>query len=95
MEGGRIIQIGTAQEIILHPADDYVADFVTHMNPMGVLRAAEVMEPGDVPDGAARTTPDTPLKQIIQMRLETGMAVAVGDSHVVTDDAILRALLGR
>lgn len=95
MEGGRIIQIGTPQEIILHPADDYVADFVAHMNPMGVLRAAEVMEPGTAPEGAAHAELDTPLKQVMQMRLETGMAVAVGDGNMVSDDAILRALLGR
>jgi glycine betaine/proline transport system ATP-binding protein len=95
MEGGRIIQTGTPQEIILHPADDYVADFVAHMNPMGVLRATEVMEPGTAPEGAARAEPGTPLKQVMQMRLETGMAVAVGDGHLVSDDAILRALLGR
>ena len=95
MEGGRIIQTGTPQEIILHPADDYVADFVAHMNPMGVLRASEVMEPGTAPEGAAHAEPGTPLKQIMQMRLETGMAVAVGNGHVVSDDAILRALLGR
>ncbi|MHA1529507.1 MAG: choline ABC transporter ATP-binding protein [Alphaproteobacteria bacterium] len=95
MEGGRIIQTGTPQEIILHPADDYVADFVAHMNPMGVLRATEVMEPGTAPEGAARAEPGTPLKQVMQMRLETGMAVAVGDGNVVSDDAILRALLGR
>jgi glycine betaine/proline transport system ATP-binding protein len=95
MEGGRIIQIGTPQEIILHPADDYVADFVAHMNPMGVLRASEVMEPGAAPVGAARAAPDTPLKQVMRMRLETGMAVAVGEGHFVSDDAILRALLGR
>jgi glycine betaine/proline transport system ATP-binding protein len=95
MEGGRIIQIGTPQEIILHPADDYVADFVAHMNPMGVLRGSEVMQPGIAPPGAARAEPDTPLKQIMQMRLDTGMAVAIGDGQVVGDDAILRALLGR
>jgi hypothetical protein len=65
------------------------------MNPMGVLRATEVMEPGTAPEGAARAEPGTPLKQVMQMRLETGMAVAVGDGHVVSDDAILRALLGR
>ena len=95
MEGGRIIQVGTAQEIILHPADDYVADFVAHMNPMGVLRAGEVMEPGAAPEGAVRADPDTPLKQVMRMRLDSGKPVAVGDSHVVTDDAILQALLGR
>ena len=95
MEGGRIIQVGTPQEIILNPADDYVADFVAHMNPMGVLRAAEVMIPGSAPDGAAQAAPDMPLKQVMQMRLETGKAVAVGADHIVDDDAILRALLGR
>jgi glycine betaine/proline transport system ATP-binding protein len=95
MEGGRIIQTGTPQEIILHPADDYVTDFVAHMNPMGVLRAAEVMVPGNAPEGAVRVDADTPLKQVMEKRLETGMAVAVGDGNVVDDDAILRALLGR
>lgn len=45
MEGGRIIQVGTPQDIILNPADQYVADFVAHMNPMQVLRAAEIMRP--------------------------------------------------
>jgi glycine betaine/proline transport system ATP-binding protein len=95
MEGGRIIQIGTPQEIILNPADDYVADFVAHMNPMGVLRATEVMKPGTAPVGAARVEAGTPLKQVMQMRLETGMAVGVGEDHMVDDDAIIRALLGR
>jgi len=95
MEGGRIIQIGTPQEIILTPADDYVSDFVAHMNPLGVLRAAEVMEPGAAPAGAARAEPDTPLKQVMRMRLETGKAVAVGEGHVITEDSIIRALLGR
>jgi glycine betaine/proline transport system ATP-binding protein len=95
MEGGRIIQIGTPQEIILDPADEYVADFVAHMNPMGVLRASEVMEPGSAPDGAGRATPDTPLKDVMRLRLETGKPVAVGDGHVISDDAIIRALLGR
>jgi len=44
MEGGRIIQFGTAQEIILNPATDYVAEFVAHMNPLSVLRAAELVK---------------------------------------------------
>ncbi|MCP5152267.1 MAG: choline ABC transporter ATP-binding protein [Ectothiorhodospiraceae bacterium] len=43
MEGGRIVQCGTPQEIVLRPANDYVADFVAHMNPLNVLRAREVM----------------------------------------------------
>ena len=43
MEGGRIVQSGTATDIVLRPADDYVAEFVRHMNPLTVLTAAMVM----------------------------------------------------
>jgi len=46
MEGGRIVQIGTARDIIANPVSEYVADFVAHMNPLGVLTASDVMEPG-------------------------------------------------
>lgn len=43
MEGGRIVQSGTATDIVLRPADDYVAEFVRHMNPLTVLTGAMVM----------------------------------------------------
>jgi len=95
MEGGHIVQTGTPQEIVLHPADAYVADFVAHMNPMGVLRAAEVMEPGTADPDAARLDPEASLAEVMRARLETGKAVAVGPDHVVRDEAILGALLGR
>ncbi len=44
MEGGRIIQCGTAQEILANPANTYVADFVAHMNPLAVLTASNAMQ---------------------------------------------------
>ncbi|RDJ11428.1 choline ABC transporter ATP-binding protein [Rhizobium grahamii] len=46
MEGGRIIQCGTPQEIVKNPADQYVADFVQHMNPISMLTAQDVMQRG-------------------------------------------------
>src|SRR5690606_20669011 len=46
MEGGRIIQCGTPQEIVKNPADQYVADFVQNMNPISMLTAGDVMRPG-------------------------------------------------
>jgi glycine betaine/proline transport system ATP-binding protein len=52
MEGGRIVQCGTAREIIANPVSDYVADFVAHMNPLGVLTARDVMQPGLAPKAA-------------------------------------------
>ncbi|SLN40060.1 choline ABC transporter ATP-binding protein [Pseudooctadecabacter jejudonensis] len=45
MEGGRIVQCGTPREIFSNPANGYVADFVANMNPLGVLRARDVMGP--------------------------------------------------
>ncbi len=43
MHHGRIVQTGTAQDIVLRPADDYVAEFVRHMNPLTVLTGAMIM----------------------------------------------------
>jgi glycine betaine/proline transport system ATP-binding protein len=45
MQGGRIVQFGTAEDILLRPADDYVSEFVKHMNPLNVLRGTAVMRP--------------------------------------------------
>ncbi|MBB2781714.1 UNVERIFIED_ORG: ABC-type proline/glycine betaine transport system ATPase subunit [Rhizobium esperanzae] len=46
MEGGRIIQCGTPHDIVKNPADQYVADFVQHLNPINMLTAADVMQSG-------------------------------------------------
>ena len=43
LEGGRIIQSGGAEDIVLRPATEYVAEFVRHMNPLSVLTGATVM----------------------------------------------------
>jgi len=43
MEGGRIIQTGAADDIMLRPADAYVGDFVAHMNPLTALTGGMVM----------------------------------------------------
>ena len=45
MEGGRIVQTGTAHDIVFTPASDYVRRFVAGINPLSVLTAATVMRP--------------------------------------------------
>jgi glycine betaine/proline transport system ATP-binding protein len=45
MESGRIVQAGTDEDILLRPANDYVTEFVKHMNPLQVLRGSAVMTP--------------------------------------------------
>jgi glycine betaine/proline transport system ATP-binding protein len=71
MEGGRIIQVGTAQEIVLRPENDYVSAFVAHMNPLNVLTAADVMTALDRGGASAPSRvagmaqPDTPLRRVM------------------------------
>jgi len=48
MEGGRIVQKGAPKDIYTNPANEYVADFVAHMNPLGVLCARDLVEPATV-----------------------------------------------
>jgi glycine betaine/proline transport system ATP-binding protein len=56
MEGGRIVQCGRPAEIFSNPADDYVAEFVANMNPLGVLTAQDVMEDGEGGEGHVEAT---------------------------------------
>ena len=43
LNGGRLVQVGTPEQIIMNPADDYVKAFVKDVNRAKVLRARTVM----------------------------------------------------
>ena len=84
MEGGRIIQCGTPQEIVKNPANQYVADFVANMNPINMLTAADVMVPG-VTEAASgpvsgNATPTTPLLEILDAISRRPGSVGVVDN---------------
>jgi glycine betaine/proline transport system ATP-binding protein len=38
LEGGRIVQTGTARDIVDRPANEYVAEFVQHINPRTAIK---------------------------------------------------------
>ncbi len=81
MEGGRIIQCGTAQEILANPANQYVADFVAHMNPLAVLTAEDAMQPlakkRRREAKAQSVAVDANLSLIMDIQLRTGLPVYV------------------
>ncbi|MGI3163240.1 choline ABC transporter ATP-binding protein [Pseudooceanicola sp. 200-1SW] len=82
MEGGRIVQCGSPQQIIANPANDYVDDFVTHMNPLNVLQAADVMTPsGAAEQVSGQVTPETPLTEVIGLLTDVARPVAVCDAE--------------
>lgn len=88
MEGGRIVQCGTPQEILNTPADDYVADFVANMNPLGILKAGDIMAPFGrtfpARPFAATATRETKVSDLMQ-----AVAMSRGDVGVVENGQII------
>ena len=94
MEGGRIVQWGTPKDIYSAPANEYVADFVAHMNPLNVLQASDVAEQGQ---GTAEVPSDMPLKDAMARMLDGDTALSVTQEGQtigkVTPQSILKKLL--
>ena len=89
MEGGRIVQTGTARQILANPASAYVADFVAHLNPLEVLTASDLAAPGQA-DGPALPG-DLPLKQVLGALCGAG-ARPVASGGIVTRDRVIQRL---
>lgn len=94
MEGGRIVQCGTPQEIFSQPVNDYVADFVAHMNPLGVLRASDVMEPAQA--APAQAVPaDMEVETVMRMLLENDGPLGVEDDGDLVGQVTKRGVIAR
>ena len=93
MRDGRIVQIGTPEDILTDPANDYVAQFVQDVDRTRVLTASSVMEP---PAASVPLTvgPRGALK--IMRDLQTSTLLVVGPGRkvlgAVTDRDVLRAV---
>jgi len=84
MRDGRIVQIGTAEDILIRPANDYVASFIQDVDRSRVLTASAVMDEdlrGDEADCACETaTPDTPFAELCAISARLTHPVAVIDT---------------
>ena len=58
MRDGRVVQIGTPEEIVMNPIDDYVSDFVAGISRLKVVKAHAVMKPAN--NDSAGLLPDAP-----------------------------------
>ena len=96
MDGGRIVQCGTPRDIFSNPVSDYVADFVAHMNPLGVLTARDVMHPGAPADhsGMPQVGAETPVRDLIRaLRQSPGLTVSEDDmilGHITAESVLAR-----
>jgi glycine betaine/proline transport system ATP-binding protein len=91
MEGGRIVQLGTARDIIAAPADAYVADFVAHMNPLGVLTAADVALPGSVP-GAPEVAAEMTVRAVMAALAEVPELNLQGGGRISRESVLARLI---
>ena len=91
MRDGRIVQVGSPEDILTDPANDYVAQFVQDVDRARVLTASSVMEPAL----AVTTTAGGPRAALREMRdLQTSAVLVVGRGRVlvgaVRDQDVLR-----
>ncbi|ANL88837.1 proline/glycine betaine ABC transporter ATP-binding protein (plasmid) [Rhizobium phaseoli] len=103
MKDGVIIQTGTAEEIILNPADAYVAEFVAGISRLHLIKAHSVMRsvaefqqnaPNSDIASLARTTPDADIDELISLTMQSDRdAIAVVDKDQVVGVVTPRSLL--
>jgi len=85
MRDGRVVQTGTAEEIITNPADDYVAEFVAGISRLKVVRAKAIMQSvasfekmhGQVAPGGGAVDEDENLTNIIRIAMQSDAPVTV------------------
>lgn len=90
LKDGLLVQQGEPEDILLHPADEYVEAFVKDVNRARALTVETVMKPP-----AKRITADTIAEALEQMRkqpLDYGYIVDEDGYHVVTQEALEEAV---
>jgi len=105
MRDGKIVQIGTAEDIVMHPADDYVAEFVAGISRLKVVRAHAVMQPldahiaahGPLPADVPRVNESETLSTLINMAIDRDGAILVEDGGktvgIITRADLLRTVI--
>ena len=102
MKDGVIVQIGTPEDIVMNPADDYVREFVQGISKLKLVKAHSIMEPLDSHkgslDGAPRADEGADLDQLIDLSVGTDQPVVITeggtDVGVVTKPRLLRGIQG-
>jgi glycine betaine/proline transport system ATP-binding protein len=87
---GKVVQIGTPEELVLRPADDYVREFTKDVSRDKLLTVRTVMEASAVPAGNGETVGiDDKLLNVARRILSQDAPVRVRD-HAGTDVGLVR-----
>ncbi len=100
MRDGKIVQIGTPEELILNPVDDYVAQFTSEVPRIRVLRAEACVVPPDGDTSAMEHVPATMVAESLISKLSNNSSGLVVDGPngqalgVVTPVSLIKTLAG-
>ncbi len=102
MKDGEIMQQGTAQDVVLHPANDYVRDFTEEVPRSHVVTARAIMAPAgasDTPDRYPTAPPNATLHDLVSLAAERDARIAIRDGDgallgIVVRSTLMRALAG-
>jgi glycine betaine/proline transport system ATP-binding protein len=109
MKDGVLVQIGTPEEIVTKPADDYVADFVAGISRLHLVYAHSVMRPKEMIlqrnpgmelNACPIARPDTDLNDLIDIMIQTDKKyICIMDDDacvgIVTRSGLLRGIQGK
>ena len=85
MRDGMVIQVGTPEEIVMNPKDDYVADFVKGISRLEVVKAKSIMksidqftqESGAIPNEAVRMNENDDLSSLIEHSVSSNKPIVI------------------
>ena len=98
MKDGHFVQVGTPEEVVAHPADDYVADFIRDVPRAHVLTVRTIMRPADgAVDYAGDVAAATIVQDLLPMVVEEQRPYRVIDGGaqigIVDRTAVLSAMI--
>ena len=94
MKDGGFVQVGTPEEVVSRPADDYVADFTKDVPRAHVLTARTIMRPPVDGHGDGPTvTPDTIVQDLLALVAESDHVLRVVDGGALIGLVDRRAVM--
>ncbi len=100
MKDGAFVQVGTPEEVVAHPADSYVADFIRDVPRAHVLTARSIMAPATSGNGRSYgrdISPDTVVQELLPFVVHSDLPLRVTEDDVtigvVDRTAVLTAML--
>ncbi len=102
MKDGVLVQVGTPEDIVMNPADDYVREFVKGISRLKLVKAHSIMRPmSELPDLSAdmqRVSGNADLDSLIDLSVTTNQPLIVkeGDKDVgfISKVQLLRGIQG-